>query len=121
MNHPGFFAGSQSREDGALSAAVAPRVPQHASMSDQKSKNAAAATAVGPSAPSNSPPAPMLSSEKWRLSSATPAGFGAFAITVRPPPAAAPARSMYFDSLEISAMSDPRYVSAALSVMAVKP
>jgi hypothetical protein len=63
----------------------------------------------------------MDSSAKPRLSSATPAGFGALAITVSPPPATAPATSMYFDSSEMPLMSEPRYVSAALSVMAVRP
>jgi hypothetical protein len=61
------------------------------------SSNMIAATAVGASAPSNRPPSPIASSLKPLRRSATPAGFGAFAITVRPPPATAPATSMYFD------------------------
>ena len=48
-------------------------------------------------------------SAKPGLSNATPAGFrGAFAITVKPPPATAPATSMYLVSSELPEVSDPR-------------
>lgn len=56
-----------------------------------QSKNRMAATTVGTSAPSSSPDAPIDSSLKPRRSNATPAGLGALAMTVRPPPATAPA------------------------------
>src|SRR5205814_9438653 len=57
-------------------------------------RNASAATAVGSSAPASRPPAPTDSSSRPRRSNAMPAGFGPWAITVRPPAAAAAATSM---------------------------
>src|SRR4051812_5460296 len=48
-----------------------------------------------------------------------PAGFGALAMTVKPPPATAPATSAYLNPGVTSGTNEPRYVSAALSVNAV--
>src|SRR5215203_5691316 len=53
------------------------------------SRNAIAAMTVGRSAPASNPIGRIAPSKK-RPSSAWPAGFGAFAITVSPPPATAP-------------------------------
>ena len=61
---------------------------------------------VGSAAPSPRTPAPIDSSDNPRFNSATPAGLGALAMTVNPPPATAPATSAYLASSEIPAMSD---------------
>lgn len=58
------------------------------------SRNIAAATAVGTKADRNSLPAEILPSGKAFLRMAYPAGLGALAITVRPPPVTAPATNM---------------------------
>jgi hypothetical protein len=50
----------------------------------------------------------MDSSAKPRRSSATPAGLGALAMTVNPPPATAPVTSMYLASSEMPTISEPR-------------
>jgi hypothetical protein len=52
-------------------------------------RNTIAAMTVGRSAPANNPIGKMAPSKK-RPSSAWPAGFGAFAMTVSPPPTTAP-------------------------------
>lgn len=49
-----------------------------------------------------------------------PAGFGAFAKIVRPPPTKAPDTKAHFEDSVIDGTCDPRYVKAALSVTAVK-
>ena len=51
--------------------------------------NIASATSVGPSAPANSQMG-LTASSKERASRVWPAGFGALAITVQPPPVTAP-------------------------------
>src|SRR5574340_383031 len=51
---------------------------------------------------------------------AWPAGFGAFAMMVKPPPVTAPATSAYLNPSDSPSTSEPRYVSAALSVKAVR-
>lgn len=58
------------------------------------SRNIAAATRVGARAHRKRRPEEMLPSGKWFFRMAKPAGFGALAITVRPPPVTAPATSM---------------------------
>ena len=55
------------------------------------------AISVGPMAPASSPRGEIPSSKK-RPSNAWPAGFGAFAITVNPPPTTAPCTMASFDS-----------------------
>ena len=48
-----------------------------------------------------------------------PAGLGAFAITVRPPPVTAPATTAYLAEMEKSGTKVLQYVIAALSLKAV--
>lgn len=86
----------------------APRRLRRDAAARQSRNRAAAATAVGASAPSSRPPMPTAPFWNAPRSSATPAGFGALAITVSPPPATAPATSMYFDASEMPSMSEPR-------------
>lgn len=50
----------------------------------------------------------MVSCVNPFFSKATPAGLGALAITVRPPPATAPATSMYLASSEMPMIREPR-------------
>src|SRR5687768_10078719 len=50
----------------------------------------------------------------------TPAGLGALAMTVRPPPVTAPATTAYFISGVRLGTSEARYVMAALSLKAVR-
>lgn len=83
------------------------------------SRNAVAATAVGTSAPTKRPAALTAPSWKLPLRIDRPAGLGAFAITVNPPPVIAPLTSAYLYPSSMPSTSEPRYVSAALSVMAV--
>ena len=71
-------------------------------------KNASAATAVGANAPSNRPPAPIDSSLNPRRSSATPAGLGALAMTVSPPPATAPAINAYWALRVMPSIKEPK-------------
>ena len=56
---------------------------------------------------------------KYGLNMAMPAGFGALAMTVNPPPATAPPTKANLNSNDVPLTNDPRYVSAALSVIAV--
>ena len=81
------------------------------------------ATIVGGSAPRNNPSGlmPSFSNTFALCKIPMPAGFGALAITVNPPPATAPATRAYFSSSEMPSTNEPRYVSAALSVIAVSP
>src|SRR5215475_13596958 len=81
-------------------------------------RKAAQTMRVGMSAPRNNrhaetPSGKNLARIDW------PAGFGAFAITVKPPPATAPATTAYFSDSRKSGTSDARYVIAALSLKAV--
>jgi hypothetical protein len=64
-------------------------------------------------------PSPLKTFESCRIPA--PAGFGALAMTVNPPPETAPATSAYFNGSLRPSTSDPRNVSAALSVIAVNP
>src|SRR5512138_3716466 len=84
-----------------------------------RSWNAATATSVGSRAAAARPPAPMAPSWKLSFRMAKPAGLGALAITVRPPPVTAPATIEYLKASETPSTWEPRYVRAALSVMAV--
>jgi len=59
-----------------------------------KPKNISAATRVGIRAAANSGPAAIVPLGKVAFKMANPAGFGALAITVSPPPVTAPATSM---------------------------
>ena len=68
----------------------------------------AAATAVGCKAPIKSPPADTLSSGNFPLSSERPAGLGALAITVKPPPTTAPATRAYRKPSLVPSISEPR-------------
>ena len=54
------------------------------------------------------PKALIERSSKWSLRIAKPAGLGAFAITVSPPPATAPATSEYLYSSDTPSTSEPR-------------
>ena len=81
----------------------------------------AMATRVGPRAATKRPSGLMPSSPKLDFRMPKPAGFGALAMTVRPPPATAPATSAYFEGSLRPSTREPRYVSAALSVIAVRP
>ncbi|KAK3604006.1 hypothetical protein CHS0354_026805 [Potamilus streckersoni] len=81
-------------------------------------KNSAVMT-VGISAPKNSPSGLILFL-KYLAKIACPAGLGAFASTVSPPPVTAPETSAYFMASLKSGTSVPRYVIAALSLNAVK-
>ena len=56
---------------------------------------------------------------KYGPNTAMPAGFGAFAITVNPPPAIAPDMTKYFMESEKFGTSEAKYVMAALSLNAV--
>src|SRR5699024_2561159 len=49
-----------------------------------------------------------------------PAGLGALAMTVNPPPATEPATNIYRHSSLVPSTREPKYVSAALSVIAVR-
>ena len=80
----------------------------------------AAAMIVGGNAPNKSPKGLMPVSPKVPFKIPKPAGFGALAITVNPPPVTAPATNAYFDSSLKPGTRLPRYVSAALSVTAVR-
>src|SRR5688572_13836830 len=62
---------------------------------NQRNRKQSAAIRVGTAAPAKSPIG-RIESLKNRLSKDAPAGFGAFAITVRPPPTTAPATTAYF-------------------------
>lgn len=77
-----------------------------------------AATSVGGVAAARRPRGEMPSSPKLSFRIPKPAGFGALAMTVRPPPVIAPATRAYLE-LSDKSTSDPKYVSAALSVTAV--
>ena len=80
-----------------------------------------AAIAVGSKAPS-SWPAPMDSSLNPCFRRATSVGLGALAaMTDSSPIAMAPATRMYLAMSSKPSISEPRQLSAALSVMAVKP
>ena len=76
--------------------------------STSQNLKAAIATSVGPSAARSRPSGCMVSSSKWPLSIDIPAGFGAFAITVSPPPVTAPATSAYLNSSLNPSTSEPR-------------
>ena len=54
------------------------------------------------------PPALIVPSSKLSLRIAKPAGFGALAMTVSPPPVTAPATSEYLNSSETPSTSEPR-------------
>ena len=87
---------------------------------DQRNWNARIATNVGGNAATNSPKGWIESSSNDSLSMAKPAGLGALAMTVRPPPVTAPATREYWNSGLVPSSKEPRYVSAALSVNAVR-
>ena len=70
--------------------------------------NAATATSVGRRAAANNPRGWMDSSSKCPRRIAKPAGFGALAMTVRPPPVTDPATSAYLNSSLSPSTSDPR-------------
>ena len=76
------------------------------------------ATIVGGIAPMSKPRGAIACSGKCFFKIEIPAGFGAFAITVRPPPVTAPATSAILNSSDNPSTSDQRYVRAALSVIA---
>ena len=76
-------------------------------------------TTVGTNAPRNSPSGLIPSGPKLPRRMEYPAGLGALAMTVRPPPTTAPATSEYFIASVKVGTWDPRNVRAALSVMAV--
>ena len=82
--------------------------------------NANIATIVGNAAAKNKYNGLTFSFGKNDFSSDIPAGFGALAITVKPPPVTAPETTAYLNSSEIPSTSDAKYVKAALSVIAVK-
>ena len=69
---------------------------------------AAAATTVGGAAARNNPAGLMVPSSKLPLRIEKPAGFGALAITVSPPPVTAPASSEYLNSSDTPSTSEPR-------------
>jgi hypothetical protein len=71
-------------------------------------RNETIATRVGPSADRKSQPALTVLSRKPPRRIESPAGFGAFAITVRPPPVTAPATSVYLNSSLSPSTSEPR-------------
>jgi hypothetical protein len=77
-----------------------------------------AAISVGGSAPGRRPTG-EIAPPKNLLSSAWPAGFRAFAITVRPPPTTAPSTTATFSSSPRFGTSVARYVMRALSLNAV--
>src|SRR5215475_11963462 len=81
-------------------------------------RKAAQTMRVGMSAPKNNFPAEMPSGKNLERMD-WPAGFGALAMTVNPPPATAPATTAYFNDSRKSGTSDARYVIAALSLNAV--
>src|SRR6266403_1877239 len=83
------------------------------------SRKQSAMTNVGNAAPRKRPTGEMPSG-KWRASAAWPAGFGALAITVRPPPATAPATTAYRAAAPRPGTSEARYVIAALSFTVVR-
>ena len=60
------------------------------------------------SAAASRPNALIEPSSKLPLRIAKPAGLGALAITVRPPPVTAPATSEYLNSSETPSTSEPR-------------
>jgi len=65
----------------------------------QSRRNASTATGLGPGRPAGRPNGLMVFSSKWLRNMATPAGLGALAITVRPPPVTAPADQRHLEFL----------------------
>src|SRR5207248_2049430 len=88
-------------------------------MAHLNKRKAAATMMVGISAPRNSRQGEMPSGKNFERMD-WPAGFGALAITVRPPPATAPARTAYLKASLKPGTSEARYVMAALSLKAVR-
>ena len=66
------------------------------------------ATSVGGKAATNKPSGLIFFSEKCFLKIEIPAGFGAFAITVSPPPVTAPLTKASLNSSESPSTSDPK-------------
>ena len=66
------------------------------------------ATKVGASAPNNRPIGLTLFSLKYSFKIDIPAGFGAFAMTVKPPPVTAPSTNYTLNSSDKPSTKDPR-------------